>query len=48
MHCAPESCGGPPEVDRLLEDLRTLDLLGPTDLARVLPEIEHARARLCA
>jgi len=37
---------GPPNVDHLLEDLRTLDQLGPTDIARVLPELEHARARL--
>ncbi|MGH7754162.1 MAG: helix-turn-helix domain-containing protein [Gemmatimonadales bacterium] len=36
----------PPEVDRVLHDLRALHLLGQEEIARVLPEIEHARARL--
>lgn len=36
----------PPEVDRVLHDLGALHLLGPTEIARVLPELEHARARL--
>jgi excisionase family DNA binding protein len=34
------------EVDRILRDLRALHLLGQEDMARVLPELEHARARL--
>lgn len=36
----------PPDVDHVLEALRTLDRLGLKDIARVLPELEHARARL--
>jgi len=36
----------PPEVDRVLHDLRALHLLGQEDIARVLPELEHARTRL--
>jgi excisionase family DNA binding protein len=35
-----------PTIDRVLHDLRTLDQLGPADMARVLPELDHARARL--
>lgn len=36
----------PPKVDRVLHDLRALHLLGHEDIARVLPELEHARTRL--
>jgi excisionase family DNA binding protein len=36
----------PPSVDDVLEALRTLDRLGPNEIARVLPELDHARARL--
>jgi excisionase family DNA binding protein len=36
----------PSDVARILEDLRVLDRLGPAQIARVLPELERARARL--
>jgi len=41
-----ESCGVPVEIDRVLDALRRLDGLGPADIARLLPELEHARVRL--
>jgi excisionase family DNA binding protein len=46
MHHSLDTCRVPPEVDRVLHDLRALHLLGQQDIARVLPELEHARARL--
>jgi excisionase family DNA binding protein len=33
-------------IDRVLEDLRALDRLGPAEIARVLPELERVSARL--
>jgi len=46
MPRATESCGVRVEIDRVLDDLLRLDCLGPGDIARVLPELDHARARL--
>ena len=46
MHMDARVTVVPPDVDHVLEGLRTLDRLGPRDIARVLPELEHARARL--
>ena len=46
MHMDARATVVPPSVDDLLEALRTVDRLGPKDIARVLPELEHARARL--
>jgi excisionase family DNA binding protein len=33
-------------IDRVLEDLRALDRLGPPEIARVLPELERVSTRL--
>ena len=46
MHMDARATVVPPDVDHALEALRMLDRLGPKDIARVLPELEHARARL--
>ncbi len=46
MHHALDDGRVPPEVDRVLHDLRALHLLGQEEITRVLPELEHARARL--
>ena len=35
-----------PDIDRLLQDLLTLEEALPADLPRILPALEHARARL--
>ncbi len=46
MNELPRPFGAPPAIDRVLQDLRTLDQLDPADVVLVLPELEHARARL--
>jgi hypothetical protein len=44
MHHSLDDCNVPPEVDRVLHDLRALHLLGEEEIARVLPELAPRRS----
>lgn len=46
MHHSQDDGETPPEIDRVLHDLRALHFLSQEEIARVLPELECARTRL--